>query len=112
MYLSLLCFVLMFGLNLWLVPAIGIPDGYMGSAWAALISYFVVMAVSYFLGRHYYPLRYETGKIFLFVVLALALYAGGEYISGIFAVWLTYLVRTLLLFIYMGAVILDYKKSR
>lgn len=112
MYLSLLCFVLMFALNLWLVPAIGIPDGYMGSAWAALISYFVVMAVSYFLGRHYYPLRYETGKIFLFVVLALALYAGGEYISGIFAVWLTYLVRTLLLFIYIGAVILDYKKNR
>ena len=37
MYFSLICFVLMLGLNIWLVPAIGIPDGYMGSAWAALI---------------------------------------------------------------------------
>ena len=48
MYFSLLCFALMLGLNLRLVPLIGIPDGYMGSAWAALISYFTVMVVSYF----------------------------------------------------------------
>ena len=46
MYFSLICFVLMLGLNIWLVPAIGIPDGYMGSAWAALISYAIVMVMS------------------------------------------------------------------
>ena len=79
MYLSLLCFALMLGLNLWLVPAIGIPDGYMGSAWAALISYFTVMVVSYFLGRKYYPLPYQTGRMFLYLLFAGILYFAGRY---------------------------------
>lgn len=34
MYFSLFCFALMLGLNVWLVRGIGIPDGYIGSAWA------------------------------------------------------------------------------
>ena len=59
---SLLCFALVFGFNVWFVPAIGIPDGYMGSAWAALASYFIVMVVSYFLGKKYYPLPSGSGR--------------------------------------------------
>ena len=65
MYMSLMCFALMLGLNLWLVPAIGIPDGYMGSAWAAFISYGAVMVFSYFVGKRYYPLPYEVGRMAL-----------------------------------------------
>ena len=70
MYFSLICFVLMLGLNIWLVPAIGIPDGYMGSAWAALISYAIVMVMSYFAGRKYYPLPYQTGRIAMYAAVA------------------------------------------
>lgn len=109
MYLSLLCFALMLGLNLWLVPAIGIPDGYMGSAWAALISYFTVMVVSYFLGRRYYPLPYQIGRMTLYLLLAGILYYAGTCIDTVFAPWLLYTVRTLFLAIYIGAVVIAEK---
>ena len=105
MYLSLLCFALMLGLNLWLVPAIGIPDGYMGSAWAALISYFTVMVVSYFLGRKYYPLPYQTGRMFLYLLFAGILYFAGHYAEEILASWMLYAVRALLLAVYIITVV-------
>lgn len=106
MYMSLLCFAVMLGLNLWLVPAIGIPDGYMGSAWAALISYALVMCVSYFVGRHYYPLPYPIGKMALYVLIAGALMWIGTEAEWPGMMWLTYGVRTLLLIAYASAVYL------
>ena len=105
MYLSLLCFVLMLGFNLWLVPMIGIPNGYMGSAWAALISYFIVMVVSYFLGKKYYPLPYQTGRLFLYLLFAGLLYAGGEGVTALTSGWLLYVARTLMLLIYIFVVV-------
>lgn len=106
MWLSLICFVLMLGLNLWLVPLIGIPDGYMGSAWAALISYAAVMVLSYFLGRHYYPLPYEIGTMALYTLCAAVLYFVGMKLEWPGAMWVTYTVRALLLLLYLGAVVL------
>lgn len=103
MYLSLLCFALMLGLNLWLVPLIGIPRGYMGSAWAALISYFLVMVVSYFLGRHYYPLQYPMRRLALYTLLAGALYGIGMWCAT-GNVWFDYALRILLLAIYVWTV--------
>lgn len=104
MYFSLLCFVLMLGLNVWLVPAIGIPDGYMGSAWAALISYFVVMVASYFVGRHYYPLPYETGRIFCYCLVAGVIYIVGIWGGTILPQWGSYGLRVVLLLLYIGIV--------
>ncbi len=106
MYLSLICFLLMLSLNVWLVKLIGIPNGYMGSAWAALISYFIVMAISYFLGRKYYPLPYPIARITAYLILAGVLYAAGIWIESMFAMWLVYSIRILLLAIYAGAVII------
>ncbi|MBD5231135.1 MAG: polysaccharide biosynthesis protein [Bacteroidales bacterium] len=106
MYLSVGCFVVMLALNLWLVPAMGIPDGYMGSAWAALISYFLMMVVSWLAGRHYYPLPYQWGRIALYGLLAAALWLVGEHLLYFDSrMWLTYLSRTLLLLVYMGVVV-------
>lgn len=104
MYFSLICFVLMFGLNLWLVPLIGIPEGYMGSAWAALVSYFIVMVMSYFAGKKYYPLPYQTGRIFMYIIFAGALYAGGMLMENFFSLWITYAIRFILLAVYIGTV--------
>lgn len=104
MYFSLICFALMLGLNIWLVPAIGIPDGYLGSAWAAFISYFVVMVLSYFVGRYYYPLPYQIGRMALYGVLAIGLYYVGLQTEYPSAMWLTYLVRILLLAGYLCVV--------
>ncbi len=112
MYLSLLCFALMLGLNLWLVPTIGIPDGYMGSAWAALLSYMAVMVISYFLGQHYYPIKYDMSKILLYVLLAAILYSGGMWLERIFIDPVMYAIRILFLCIYAGAVYLfDFRRS-
>ncbi|MDE6010307.1 MAG: polysaccharide biosynthesis C-terminal domain-containing protein [Muribaculaceae bacterium] len=97
MWFSLICFVLMLGLNVWLIPAIGIPDGYLGAAWSALIAYAVVMVMSYFAGRKYYPLPYEVGRIGAYVALAVALYAIGELCWWPSSVWASYAVRLVLL---------------
>lgn len=105
MWLSLTCFGLMLGLNLWWVRAIGIPDGYMGSAWAALVSYAVVMVLSYFLGRHYYPLPYQVGRIGLYALLALALWGAGWLAGEALPLWGAYVVRAVLLCVYAGAVL-------
>lgn len=104
MYMSLLCFALMAGLNVWFVTSIGIPDGYMGSSWAALASYFIVMVVSWFVGRHYYPLPYQVGRMAAYALLAGVLFIGGEWITVIFPMWLVYVTRTLMLVIYLGVV--------
>lgn len=103
MYLSLLCFVLMLVFNLWFVRAIGIPNGYMGSAWAALASYFIVMLVSYFVGRHYYPLPYQIGRMSLYVVLAALLYGAGLLTENC-ATWLMYTLRTVMLLGFIGVI--------
>lgn len=113
MYFSLLCFGLMLGLNVWLVRLIGIPDGYMGSAWAALISYFAVMVLSYVVGRRYYPLPYPVVRMALYGVLAGLLYAAGEWLWFDGLHWLCYIVRALLLGLYAAAVYrFDLRRSR
>lgn len=116
MYLSVGCFVVMLALNCWLVPAIGIPGGYIGSAWAALISYFLMMVVSWFAGRHYYPLPYQWGRIGCYGLLAALFWwagtsAGNLLPSGLglgspdlespaLGSWPMYLLRTCLLLLY------------
>lgn len=105
MYLSLICFVIIALLNIWLVPLIGIPSGYMGSAWAALAGYFVVMCLSYFLGKHYYPLPYEVKKMAAYTLLAGVLYTAGMLMENMFPLWLVYIFRTLLLLLYAAIIL-------
>lgn len=100
MYLSLICFVLMAAFNITLVPAIGIPGGYMGAAYAALISYATVMVISYLLGRKYYPIDYPLKSIAVYVLVAAALYVLGIYVLATPWLWLDYVVRGLLVMAY------------
>ncbi|MCH5227730.1 MAG: oligosaccharide flippase family protein [Muribaculaceae bacterium] len=104
MYLSLMCFGIMLGLNIWLVPFIGIPNGYMGAAWGALAAYFIVMVISYFLGRHYYPLPYEIKRITGYTLLAGVLFAIGTMITPFLPDWIVYIVRTVLILLYIGVI--------
>lgn len=105
MYLSLLGFVLMLGGNLILVPAIGMPNGYIGSAWAALISYSGIMIVSYLLGKKYYPIPYEVKRIGGYALLAAVLWGIGSFCEFQFAMWGTYIIRSMLLILYVLMVI-------
>lgn len=110
MYLSVGCFIVMLGLNLVLVPAIGAPDGYIGSAWAALIAYALMMIVSWIAGQKYYPLHYEYKRIGLYTLIAALLYLTGRYVFDFpSAMWATYLTRTALLLLYL-AIIIRYER--
>jgi len=57
-------------INLLFIPTYG----YMASAWATLACYGSMMVVSYLLGRKYYPVPYEIGKLFGMVGGAVLLY--------------------------------------
>jgi O-antigen/teichoic acid export membrane protein len=105
MYFSLTGFVLMLVLNLILVPMIGIPNGYMGSAWAAFIAYFAIMALSYFTGRKYYPISYPIKRMALYTLLALVLwFLGCNVCEAALPTAATYLVKTLLLIGYLAVI--------
>jgi O-antigen/teichoic acid export membrane protein len=57
-------------LLLWWVPIYG----YEGAAWAHLVCYASMVAMSYWLGRRYYPVPYEVGRVLGYVVFGVALY--------------------------------------
>ena len=106
MYLSVGTFIVMLALNLIFVPAIGVPNGYIGSAWAALIAYALMMAVSWAAGQKYYPIRYEYGKMGLYALIAGVLYVIGEYVFDFpEAMWVTYFTRTALLILYLTIIV-------
>ena len=56
-------------INVIFVPKIG----YIASAWAHIACYGTMVLGSYFLGRKYYKIPYETGKILIYIFGAIAL---------------------------------------
>ncbi len=86
-------------LNIILIPVIG----YLGSAWAHFACYFVMMIISFFWGKKYFPINYDLKRIFFYIILAVALYAVSNYIKPqVFALQL--LVNTILLIIFLATV--------
>lgn len=57
-------------LNLWTIP----DYGYMGSAWATLACYFMMMVLSYWWGQKHYPVRYNLRKVALYFGSTLFIY--------------------------------------
>ena len=75
--------------------------GYVAAAWAHIACYLSMVIVSYFVGQKHYPIKYETGKIFLYIVLAVALL----FISMLLAVEnkiINAVIDTVLLFIFFA----------
>jgi O-antigen/teichoic acid export membrane protein len=63
---------------LWLlVPRVG----YHGAAWAHLACYGSMVAISYGLGRRYYPVPYDLRRLFGWTTLGLGLYAAGRWLT-------------------------------
>lgn len=80
-------------LNLALVPVLG----FRGSAWATLACYFSMAIASYLLGRKFYPVPYQMGKLLAYTIAALGLYAVSTVIVGADLVqWLLRFVLVLL----------------
>ncbi|NKN32051.1 lipopolysaccharide biosynthesis protein [Marichromatium bheemlicum] len=61
----------------WWVPI----HGYVGAAWAHLVCYASMVALSYLLGRRYYPVPYEVGRVLGYLAFGIGLYLLGEWLT-------------------------------
>lgn len=52
--------------------------GFMACAWASVVANGSVMLLSYFLGQHYYPVRYQLGRLAGYSLLTALLYGAME----------------------------------
>lgn len=67
-------------LNVLLIPSMG----FMGSAWATLICYAMMMIMSYVLGQRYYRVPYRLTRISLYIGFAVLLYIINAYAQSAF----------------------------
>jgi len=93
-------------LNVILIPVIG----YVGSAYASLCSYTVMLVVSYYLSKKHYLIQYNFKKLAIYFILAIALYLLSIFIK--FNTNNIYLIfNTLLLVFFIGFAYIKEKKS-
>ena len=97
MWLSLFGLAVTLGLNFLLVP----KWGYMGCAWAAFGCYGAMMVASYVAGRVNYPIGYNVPRLAFYFLTAMALWAFSEVIAIEAHPWLTMVIRTPLLALYV-----------
>lgn len=75
---------------------------YMACAWAGVAGYGTAMILSYLVGRKYYPVPYEIGRMMVYVALCAALHALSLISFG--TLWLDMPYRTLLIAVFVAAV--------
>lgn len=96
MWFSLLGLAVTIGLNCLLVPIMG----YMGSAWAALACYSVMMIASYLVGRIKFPIGYEVKRLTGYFLFALLLFGASKWLATD-CLWIDYSVRCTMLASYV-----------
>jgi len=80
-------------LNFWWIPSYS----YVGSAWATLICYFVMMVISYIWGQKHYHVPYEWKRLGGYLLLAVAVSLGYGWLKNIFdSLWLKLLIALVL----------------
>lgn len=88
-----------------IVNYIFIPTyGYMASAWATFLCYFLMAIATYLLGQKYYPVNYPIGRIIFYIGSAVAMYFLSHYIQEKFiGKWNTamFLINTLFIALYI-----------
>ena len=99
-YFSLTACTIVILMNVFLIPVYG----YMACAWAGFTGYAIAMLLSYFVGQKKYPIAYDLKSIGGYVLLALMIYVAGEWIP-VDNMLLRLLLRTLLLFVFIGYII-------
>ncbi len=98
-YIALTGAIFSLSLNFLLIPL----WGYMGSAVAVFISYFVMVIFSYFLGRKYYPIPYNLKRIGIYFFIVAGLYVISIF-TGSAPSLLKYTFNTVLLLFYLFSV--------
>ena len=112
MWIPILGATITIALNfLWIPSANSYFGGYMGSAWATLICYGVMMVFSYLIGQKYYPVDYAILRIFCYLFFAIGLYFTG-YLICTNSVFLDLILKNSLLLTYLIAVIVIEKPMK
>lgn len=95
--------VITLALNFLLIPSMG----YMGAAWATLICYLSMMAISYGVGQKYYRIQYNLKGAAFYLVLALSFYGLSILIYGQHAI-LNYALGLMMMVLFL--VIVTYRE--
>jgi len=82
--------------NILLIPHLG----YEGSAWTTLACYTVMMIISFFFGRKYYPIPYPLRSLLYYASLVAAIYLL-QYFVNDFDLFFKLLINSLFLFIFV-----------
>jgi O-antigen/teichoic acid export membrane protein len=75
-WVTLVGSVVTVALLFWWVPIYG----YAGAAWAHLACYTTMVALSYALGRRYYPVPYELGRVLGYILLGLGIFGTSRFL--------------------------------
>jgi O-antigen/teichoic acid export membrane protein len=75
-YIAIIGALVTIAINIVFIPVLG----YLGSAWGHFISYFIMMVMTFFLGRKHYRIDYPLKQIFIYVVLAMGIYFAAKYL--------------------------------
>jgi O-antigen/teichoic acid export membrane protein len=95
-WFSIVGFVITLIINVVFVPTYS----YWASASASLVSYVVMMLLSYFIGQKYYAVSYPLKSIGVYVLLTVGLWVAGTVIE-VPNFWLRMCYRTVLLLVFL-----------
>lgn len=101
------CLVLI-AVNVLLIPRYG----YMACAWAGVAGYGTATLLSYFVGQHYYPVRYPLKSIAEYVLLAALFFAVMTYVPREWPQWLRLGINTACLLAFAGHILYHEKLFR
>ena len=99
--------------NVFGVRALADSDSaYMACAWGGFAGYGVAMIISWILGQHYYPVKYDWKALGGYALLAAALLAVSFLLQRLFSSdWLLMALDTILLLVFCAAVFLDLRRG-
>lgn len=94
--------VVLFAINIIFIP----HYSYMACAWAGVAGYGTATLLSYFVGQHYYPIKYPLGSIATYVVLAAAIFCFMQYgVTYIEIPALRIIINTLLIALFVSDIV-------
>ena len=102
MYFSIIGAAITIAFNIIFIPIIG----FMASAWATLIAYGLMAAISYFYGKKYYQVPYDVKNILTYIIFSVVLsYISFTYFRGNLAISFIFIV------VFMGYTIWNEKNE-
>lgn len=92
--------ILTIAINVLTIPTMG----YIGSAWATFVCYFVMTIMVYFVGQKYYPIPYRVGRILLYALLFIIAYFINRQVGPTDGYWPAFFMKGLVCLAIVGAI--------